>query len=147
MNLPSDLTLMLRHLEAAYPNEGCGLILSGPKGFRLRPMANAYDRYHGVDPERFPRTSRTAYMFDPKEDLAVQRELDGTGEKIACVVHSHPDVGAYFSQEDRAMAAPDGDPLLPGVGYLVVAVDQGKTTGAKLFLWQDGDFREFPVTL
>ncbi len=145
--LPADLTPILKHLEAAYPNEGCGLIFSGPNGLRIRPMQNAYDKYHRVDPERFPRTSRTAYLFDPKEDLIVQREAESTGERVHCVFHSHGDVGAYFSQEDRAMAAPDGEPLLPGVCYLVVAVDQGKSTAAKLFVWEGGDFREFPVRI
>ncbi len=145
--LPKDLSAVLRHVEAAYPAEGCGLILSGPKGLRIRPMANAYDKYHGVDPVRFPRTSRTAYLFDPKEDLAVQREAEASGEQVHCVFHSHADVGAYFSAEDKEMAAPEGQPLLPGVCYLVVAVDQGRATGAKLFRWEAGEFREFPVSL
>lgn len=147
-DLPVDLSPILRHLEAAYPNEGCGLVLRAPDGtLRVRPMRNAYDRYHAVDPQTYPRTSRTAYLFDGKEQLEVGREADARGESVACIFHSHADVGAYFSEEDAAMAAPDGEPLHPGVVYLVVAVDQGRATAAKLYRWQDGAFVEDPVGL
>ncbi|HLL54367.1 MAG TPA: M67 family metallopeptidase [Myxococcaceae bacterium] len=145
--LPQELGEVLRHLEACYPNEGCGLILRGPRGWTVRPMANVYDRYHAKDPERFPRTSRTAYLFDPKEWLAVSEQADREGVQVVCVFHSHADVGAYFSQEDREMAAPDGEAVLPGVSYLVVAVDGGKASAAKLFWWADNNFHEAPVSL
>ncbi len=147
MSLPDDLTPVLAHLEAAYPNEGCGVVLKGPNGHRVRPMQNAYDRYHAVAPEQFPRTARTAYSFDPKEWLGVSQEADALGEAVSAIFHSHCDVGAYFSAEDRAMAAPDGEPLLPGVEYLVVAVDQGKATAAKAFRWEKNDFTERLVPL
>ena len=143
--LPSDLREVARHLESCYPNEGCGLLLRGPDGWSVRPMANVYDRYHARDPERFPRTSRTAYLFDPKEQLQVYEQADRLGQQVVCVFHSHADVGAYFSQEDREMAAPDGEPVLPGVSYLVVAVDAGVATGAKLFWWTAGNFQETQV--
>ncbi len=110
-------------------------------------MLNAYDRYHAQDPLRFPRTSRTAYLFDPKEWLRVLEEADQRGEEVACVYHSHIDAGAYFSAEDRVMAAPDGEPILPGTAYLVVAVDQGTTTDAKVFWWESGEFRQSSVLI
>jgi [CysO sulfur-carrier protein]-S-L-cysteine hydrolase len=145
--LPPELGEVLRHLEGCYPAEGCGVILRGPRGWVVRPMVNVYDRYHAADPERFPRTSRTAYLFDPKEWLRVSEQADSEGQQVMCVFHSHADVGAYFSREDREMAAPDGEPLLPGVSYLVVAVDSGKATAAKLFWWVGQDFREHAVPL
>ncbi|HZH04765.1 MAG TPA: M67 family metallopeptidase [Myxococcaceae bacterium] len=147
--LPKDLTEMKRHLEAAYPDEGCGLILRGPgpDELRVRPMRNVYDRYHAQDPERFPRTSRTAYLFDPREWMQVTEEAEVVGAQVACIFHSHGDVGAYFSDEDKAMAAPDGEPLFPEVSYLVVAVDAGKVTGAKLFAWNGRCFEEHPATV
>jgi [CysO sulfur-carrier protein]-S-L-cysteine hydrolase len=148
VELPRDLSKVIAHLESAYPNEGCGVLLRTPRGEWIScPMRNAYDRYHAQDPLRFPRTSRTAYLFDPKEWLAVCEEADALGGEVACVFHSHGDVGAYFSDEDRAMAAPDGEPVLPGVIYLVVAVDAGKATGAKAFQWHQGGFVETSVQL
>jgi proteasome lid subunit RPN8/RPN11 len=139
---------MKRQLEAAYPNEGCGIFFMEKDGrFTTRPMQNVYDRYHEKDPARFPRTSRTAYLFDPKEWLAATEEAEGRGAKLSCIYHSHGDVGAYFSKEDRDMAAPDGEPILPDVVYLVVAVDGGRATGAKAYRWRNGDFEEKPISL
>jgi [CysO sulfur-carrier protein]-S-L-cysteine hydrolase len=145
--LPPSLSEVIADVEAGYPREACGLLLSRQGDWRVRPMTNAYDRYHNLDPLRFPRTARTAYLFDPKEWLQVSREADERGEHIACVYHSHIDAGAYFSAEDRAMAAPDGDPVLPGTAYLVLAVDRGKATAAKLFWWGEQEFHEATVHL
>ncbi|MFZ5468383.1 MAG: Mov34/MPN/PAD-1 family protein [Myxococcota bacterium] len=148
MKLPQDLSEVLAHLRSTYPDEGCGLILrKEEETFRVRPMSNAYDRYHAKDPDRFPRTARTAYLFDPKEQLHAYAEAEARGETICCIYHSHCDAGAYFSAEDKVMAAPDGEPILPGVGYLVVAIDQGRPTAAKLFWWEDGNFQEASVPL
>ena len=136
---------VIAHAEAEYPHEACGVLLLRDGQWQVRPMSNAYDRYHAMDPLRFPRTSRTAYLFDPKEWLQLSTETDANGEQIACVYHSHVDAGAYFSAEDRAMAAPDGEPVLPSTAYLVVSVAAGKAAAAKLFWWESGDFREFAV--
>lgn len=146
--LPEDLSPILRHLEAAYPNEGCGLVFRGADGtLRVQPMQNAYDRYHAVDPQTYPRTARTAYTFDGREHLRVSREAEARGETLTCIFHSHADVGAYFSAEDEAMAAPGGEPLYPGVAYLVVAVDKGRTTAAKIFRWVAGRFEAEELAL
>lgn len=147
-DLPDDLGPLLRHLEVAYPKEGCGVILSTPGGHALVPMENAYDRYKAVDPEGFPRSSHTAYFFDPREWMRVLTRADSEGATVSCIVHSHADVGSYFSAEDRAMAAPDGHPLFPGVSYLVVAVDGGRATRANLYWWEGDTFleREVPLT-
>ncbi len=142
------LLQIVAHLESTYPSEGCGLVLEGsPAGQQVVPMRNAYDRYHQKDPERFPRTSATAYLFDPLEWLRVSEQADRDARQVAVVFHSHCDVGAYFSAEDQAMAAPEGEPLLPGVAYLVVAVDGRKASGAKLFRFEEKEFREHPIAL
>jgi len=148
-SLPENLQDVIQHLESCYPQEGCGLILraDGVPAWRIRPMGNAYDRYHAQDPARFPRTSKTAYLFDPKEWLVVLEEADQRREQVVCVYHSHVDAGAYFSAEDRVMAAPDGEPLLPGVSYLVVAVNGGQASDAKLFWWDHGEFHGTSVAL
>jgi proteasome lid subunit RPN8/RPN11 len=141
---PDDaLRTAMAHCEAAYPNEGCGVFLQQPDGrITARPMANVADKYHARDPQRFPRTARTAYLFDPREQMEV---FEGAA-KVVCVFHSHADVGAYFSQEDQTLALMDGQPLLPGVGYLVLSV-RGRTDDLKLFVWKDGRFDESSVPL
>ncbi len=144
---PAILSEVVAHAEADYPSEACGILLLREGRWRVRRMSNAYDRYHAIDPLRFPRTSRTAYLFDPKEWLQLLTEADANGEQIACVYHSHVDAGAYFSAEDRAMAAPDGEPVLPSTAYLVVSVVAGNTKAARLFWWENGDFRESAVEM
>jgi len=71
------------------------------------------------------------------------------GEDLAIVwVDSHPDVGAYFSNEDRSMALGGGsDPLWPGVQYLVVSVRAGRVDGARIYRWDPAraDFQEEEV--
>jgi proteasome lid subunit RPN8/RPN11 len=148
-DLPDDLGPLLRHLEAAYPDEGCGVVLrrAADGALRIRPMENAYDRFHALDPETFPRTARTGYALDTREQLALQRECDAQGEEICCVFHSHADAGAYFSPEDRRQALLDGEPILPGVSYLVVAVDLRRATAARLYRHQAGDFLETTISL
>lgn len=147
--LPEGLSDIIRHLEASYPREGCGVLLrtgeSGP--WRVRPLRNVQDELHARDPVRFPRTSRTAYSFDPREWLGVLLEAEARGEHVACVFHSHVDSGAEFSDEDRRQAAPDGDPLLPGVSYLVMAIHSGCVSDVKIFWWECGNFRERQLLL
>lgn len=147
--LPDDLSGLVELLEAAYPNEGCGLILRGPGGFRIEPIDNAYDRLHAVDPAAFPRSARTAYAFDSAQWLEASLEADRRGETVACVYHSHCDARAAFSAEDRLRAAPDGAPLLPGALYLVLAIEKGAFAEARVCWWSRGDFKEadFPMGL
>lgn len=143
MSVPPDLTEIFRYLETKYPEEGCGLVFEEPDGtFRIHPMANVYDKYHSKDPVTYPRNNRTAYLFSPMEFHRLSEDADTRKARLACIFHSHCDVGAYFSAEDKAMAAPDGQPLLPDTSYLVVAVDHGQTTKAAVFKWTAGDFLE-----
>lgn len=143
MVIPADLSAVHRHLEARYPEEGCGVVFRRPDGtFRAVPLDNVYDVFRAKDPARYPRTNRTAYLFHPLRFQQATDEADQAGEVLTCIFHSHCDVGAYFSAEDTRQAAPDGEPLFPGVAYLVVAVDQAKVTGQKLFAFQGGEFKE-----
>lgn len=141
------LAAVARAALAGYPSETCGVILEGAGPPRVRIMANVYDRYHDRDPERFPRTSRTAYLWDGKEQLDVFEECDRTGARIAAIWHSHCDAGAYFSAEDRAMAVVDGMPVMPGVEYLVVSVRGGRIAAAAAFTWDGSDFARREVAM
>jgi proteasome lid subunit RPN8/RPN11 len=137
----------VRHLEACYPDEGCGVLVSGPDGMRWAALRNAYGSWAARDPVGFPRSARTAFLFEPSEWLALMREADGAAERVACIVHSHPDGQAAFSADDASQAAPAGLPLLPGVDYLVVSLVQGEAKQAVLVRWRDGGFQEWPFFL
>jgi proteasome lid subunit RPN8/RPN11 len=112
---------------------------------RVEPIPNVADRYHAVDPERFPRTSRDSYLMDPKEQLRVHRELEAWGGEIVAVWHSHVETGAYFSAKDRADAIVDGAPAVPGADYLVLGVRGGRVAEVRRYRWDGKDFVEAEI--
>jgi len=136
------LAELVRHLSAALPDEGCAVLLAREDDVRLVPMENAQARHHARDPAAFPRTARTAFSLDPRAWLGLLRDVDRTGERVLAIAHSHPEGGPGFSAEDRCWAAPDGQPLLPGVAHLVIAFQAGRPSSARWAVWGDGDFLE-----
>ena len=88
-----------------------------------------------MDPVQFPRTNRNAYFIDPKDLIAIDNECRTHDRKVCLIYHSHPDAGAYFSEEDQQQAIVNGEPLHPGVGYLVLSVMDGRAGEMKLFEW------------
>ncbi|MEY2814789.1 MAG: hypothetical protein RIS05_537 [Actinomycetota bacterium] len=88
-----------------YPDECCGIIL-GPvgsgKAARLKPMINAAH-------------SPTFYEFDPKDLLALYREIDDSDEEIVVIYHSHTETEARPSRTDIAYAGE------PGAHYVLVS--------------------------
>lgn len=73
--------------------------------------------------------------MDPKQLLAVHKEIRATKEEIRVIYHSHIDTEAYFSSEDLRMAAPEGRPSYPGTAYLILSVVAGKTESERWFFW------------
>ena len=135
-DLPREvLREIFDHARSEYPNEACGLVLlDGGGRLSVRRCENLQDRLHQLDPERYPRTARTAYNLDPREFLRAERE----GKRVAVLYHSHCDTGAYFSEEDEAAALFGGAPAYPGVAYLVVSVEEGRIGEIALFAWDAG---------
>jgi proteasome lid subunit RPN8/RPN11 len=106
-------------------------------------MTNLANRQPVAGPEGVLRDARTAYMMDAREYLAVQKEMDRDGLEMLMIYHSHPDHEANFSQTDRQWALmTDGEPLWPGVTYLVVSVRAGRAVEASSFGW-DPAARDF----
>jgi proteasome lid subunit RPN8/RPN11 len=144
---PVILRELVRHLEAALPDEGCAVLLARGDSVRVVPMENAQAAHHARDPEAFPRSARMAFSLDPRAWLAVLRQADRGDEQVLAIAHSHPDGGEGFSAEDRRWAAPDGLPLLPGVAHLVVAFRGGAARSARWAIWNNGDFLELDCPL
>jgi len=126
--------------EADPSREVCGLVVRRGSALEVVPVPNVADRYHDADPERFPRTSRDSYLMDPKAQLRLQRELEAWGGEIVAVWHSHVEVGAYFSEKDKADAVVDGVQAVPGAEYLVLGVRGGRMTEARRFRWVGNAF-------
>lgn len=131
--------------EADPEREVCGFLVRRAGALQVVPVTNDADRYHAVDPARFPRTSREAYLMSPKEQLRLHRDLEERGGEVVAVWHSHIECGAYFSEKDRADAVVDGQPAVPGAEYLVLGVRGGRVTEVKRFRWEAPDFVEAPV--
>jgi adenylyltransferase/sulfurtransferase len=142
------LLVALNHCEAAYPSEGCGVFIQTADGsLAALPLANAIDHYHRRDPARFPRTSASGYLFNPAEQQRVFEAAERSGGRIAAIFHSHPDRGAYFSEEDKVNALAAGEPLFPGVEYLVVSVVSGRSAALNVFSWQGREWVERGIPL
>lgn len=115
------LDAVLDHAREALPDECCGLLL-GPVGDApvdaVMRFENLADRYHAADPAAFPRTARTAYVMDASRVRATIARGVVTGRPVRAIYHSHPGRGAYFSDEDEAMARA-ADDLLAELAWLV----------------------------
>lgn len=142
---PALLAQISALCEADPRREVCGFVIRRSGRMDVVPVENAADRYHARDPEAFPRTSREAYLMDPRAQLRVHEELAASGGEIAAVWHSHVEVGAYFSEKDRADAVIDGAPVIPGAEYLVFGVRGGRVTEVKRFRFEGAEFLERPT--
>lgn len=130
---------MYRAVEPAYPHEGCGFVFAFEDELRVLPTKNRAQQLHEIDPERYPRGGNDWFEPDMKPWLRSARE----GGQPVVIFHSHPDVGAYFSEGDResAVVIDESGQLVernPGVHHVVVSVrDPGKADGAKMFTWDE----------
>jgi adenylyltransferase/sulfurtransferase len=124
-----------RHACEAYPDECCGFIRASG---HLHRAANDQDILHAEDPVKWPRSAREAYSLAPA-DLYLLGMSFLSPDPAIVVYHSHPDVGAYFSEMDAAKALLDGKPIYD-VDYLVIDVRQAHPKAAKLFRFLDSTF-------
>jgi proteasome lid subunit RPN8/RPN11 len=132
------------HARSTYPAECCGLILADGRGaLGFVPIANVAGTNEAAATSR--RTRRDGYVMDPQAVLSALVEVEAGGGRLVAIVHSHPDVGAYFSQEDKDMALGGGEaPLWPGVEYVVVSCKSEGVDDARVYRWDEArqDFAE-----
>ena len=127
----SMVDAILIQARAEYPNEACGVII-GRNGQveRLKPMFNA-------------AASPTFYEFDPKDLLALYREVDDNDEEILVIYHSHTETEAYPSRTDISYAGE------PGAHYVLVSTREeiAPATEFRSFRIIDGIVTEEPVEI
>jgi proteasome lid subunit RPN8/RPN11 len=130
--------------EREFPYECCGFIVGDHSREEVRPITNIQNRKHAEDPAAFPRDARTAFLMEPKEHLAVLKEVDDRKLALKIVYHSHPDHEAYFSATDRAQACSfdPSEPDYPDTVYIVISIRGGKFARAAAFAW-DPASKEF----
>lgn len=127
--LAATYDAIVAHARRDHPDEACGIV-AGPAGTdraeRFVPMANA---------ERSP----TFYRFDPKEQLALWREMDDRGEEPVVIYHSHTATAAYPSRTDITYAGE------PGAHYVVVSTRDPESVEFRSFRIADGVVTEEEV--
>lgn len=133
--------------RAAYARdeESCGLLV-GPAGDvvvdEIVPMDNRANKLHALDPDTYPRTGRMYFDLDPMKFQRAVASGATSGRPVKVLYHSHLDVGAYFSETDAAAATMGGDAPTYELAYLVTSVRAGVVDDRKLFVWEEGRFRE-----
>jgi proteasome lid subunit RPN8/RPN11 len=146
---PSLLAELAAHAAQAWPAECCGVVVSDGAG-ALRYLAIPNIAGSAEAGPSSSRTVRDGYVMDPRALMAALEETDARGGALQAIVHSHPEVGAYFSAEDRRAALGGGDePLWPGVAYVVISCRGGVSDAAMLYRWDEvrRDFCETPLSL
>lgn len=105
--------------EAAYPEEGAGILLGEARGgdrvvMDLRPLPNSY-----AEDGR-----RRRYLIAPRAMIAAEDEAEARGLEVIGVFHSHPDHPAEASATDREWA-------LPWYSYLITSIRAGRATESR----------------
>jgi proteasome lid subunit RPN8/RPN11 len=125
------------HLQAAYPNEGAGLLLGavnsqGKAVKAIKPFANKFD-----SGEQYHR-----YLISAEDMLQGEMEAERLGLDVVGVFHSHPDHPAQASEYDREYA-------LPWYSYLIVSVQHGAAADSRSWVLADdrSSFEEEPVNV
>lgn len=132
---------MYRQALAEFPFECCGMII-GPEGEDIgsedvvRPCRNVQQELHQKYPERFPRDATIGYTMAKDDIEAIVTEAQGHGWVVKVCYHSHPNTGAYFSQEDRRNAE-GWDLWFPGVRFVVVSAYPGEIRDIQGYRWDE----------
>lgn len=134
-----------QHAQEIFPNECCGAILVKDDCEEVLRITNIQNAMHGKDPQQFPRDATIAYFMDPKELLAMNKEVDSGRAGLKAFYHSHPNHEAYFSAEDKRQALFGDEPSYPDIAYLVISVYDRQVRDIKAYQW-DETARDFVET-
>ncbi len=122
---------MKREAEAAYPFEGCGLLL-GP--FAGDKIATKIVLLKNILREE--GRGRFDFSFSPAEFMQAQRAAEKEKLDVVGIFHTHPDHPPRPSKTDEAQ------PMLSGWINVIASVHGGKYKGAKAW-WRENDQEPF----
>lgn len=115
---------LAREAERDPSRECCGLVIADPTGgLRHQPVANV------------AASPASAFELCPAALLSTLRRLDGGGERLVAVYHSHLFGGPGLSRRDLEAALVDGWPLLAGVEQVVIALQGGRAVEVRAHAW------------
>ena len=111
--------------EAAYPHEGCGILLGRPGP---EPELVEVKNGRNLREDR----ARDRYILDPRDQRAAAREAREKGLEVIGFWHSHPDHPARPSQYDA-------DHAWAEYIYVIIAVDGGHAVDATAWRLESED--------
>jgi proteasome lid subunit RPN8/RPN11 len=110
------------HGEAAYPEEGAGLLLGVQEGETRRINA-----IYGLDNSREDIARHNRYLLTPQDYARGEEQASRLGLDVVGVFHSHPDHPSQPSEFDREWA-------MPWFSYIITSVEKGRAAGTRS--WQ-----------
>jgi proteasome lid subunit RPN8/RPN11 len=122
------ITAIVQHGEAAYPFEGCGLLLGREEDGR-----KVVARVLPVENTRETEAKHNRYLIPPEAVIEAEQQAAQEGLDIIGFFHSHPDHPERPSDFDREHA-------WPWYSYLVTSVQQGRAVTTTV--WTLSDDRE-----
>jgi len=126
VEIPQELIdRIVDHAREEAPNECCGLV-SGADGAATE-----------VFPARNEMASPLAYNVHPQDLLRITEEIEGRGEDLAAIYHSHTKSPAEPSQTDINLAANWPDPV-----YLICSIADPDTPVLRAWRLRDGSVAE-----
>lgn len=130
LELPAGLRqAMWEHALRQRPLEACGLV-AGRDG---RPV-----RFY---PARNAAASPVRYELDPQDLLRITLDIEGRGEELWGIFHSHPQTPAYPSATDIRLA------FYPSAYYLIASLVDPAQPVLRAFTIRDGAIREWPLRI
>jgi proteasome lid subunit RPN8/RPN11 len=123
--------------EAAYPEEGAGLLLGRDADGRRVALAVFHLPNAREDAARHNR-----YLITPRDMLRGEQEALRQGLDVIGVFHSHPDHPDQPSEFDREWA-------LPWYSYVITSVRQGQAVSSRSWRLRDdrAAFTEEAITI
>lgn len=121
LEIPAEvLQQILQHGEAAYPEEGAGLLLGQEDGGAVRRVTAVITFSNA----REDAARHNRYLITPQDMLRGEQEAARLGVDVLGVFHSHPDHPDQPSEFDREWA-------LPWFSYLITSVQSGRAVRSR----------------
>jgi proteasome lid subunit RPN8/RPN11 len=116
--------------EAGGDREACGFVVRRADGsLEPWPLANV------------AKEATRAFEMAPGDVLGVMRELEREGAALRAVYHSHPFGGAELSGPDLASRLVQGQPILPALDEVVIALASGRATVVRVHIFDGTTYR------
>src|SRR5512142_1289435 len=124
LEIPAEvLQQILQHGEAAYPEEGAGLLLGQEDGGAVRRVTAVITFSNA----REDAARHNRYLITPQDMLRGEQQAARLGLDVIGVFHSHPDHPNRPSEFDQEWA-------LPWFSYVITAVEAGRAVESRS--WQ-----------